>query len=70
VDIDCASAVAPTDKTNSGGTYTIDKRGKQLWDALGLTSDPGGYFDIVAVVHTTDVTTGTGKMQIRVGTVY
>ena len=69
-DIDCTSAVVPTDKTNESGNYTIDKRVKQLWDALGLTTDPGGYFDIVAVIHTTDVTTVTGKMQIRVGFVY
>lgn len=57
-DIDCASAVAITNVTNENGTYTIDKRNKHLWDALGLTSDPGGFFDIVAVCHTTAVTTG------------
>jgi hypothetical protein len=37
---------------------------KHLWDALGLTSDPGGFFDIVAVVHTTAITTGTGKIYL------
>ena len=63
-DIDCASAVTLGDKTNESGNYTLDKRNKELWDALGLTSDPGGYFDIVAVVHTTDVTTGTGKIGV------
>ena len=61
-DVDLASAVVPTDVTNESGNYTIDKRGKHLWDALGLTSDPGGYFDIVGVVHTTAITTGTGKI--------
>lgn len=61
-DVDCASAVILADKTNESGNYTLDKRSKEIWDALGLTSDPGGYFDIVAVVHTTDVTTGTGKL--------
>lgn len=71
-DIDLTSAVAATDKTSSGtsGTgangYTLDKRNKELWDALGLTSDPGGYFDIVAVVHTTAITTGTGKIGLEV----
>ena len=64
-DIDCASAVN-TDATNESGNYTLDLRSKELWDALGLSSDPGGFFDIVAVVHTTDVTTGTGKLGVRV----
>jgi hypothetical protein len=71
-DIDCASAVAQADYTSNGtsGTgangYTLDKRNKELWDALGLSSDPGGWFDIVAVVHTTAVTTGTGKLGVLV----
>lgn len=64
-DVDLASAVA-TDATNQSGNYTLDKRTKELWDALGLTSNPGGFFDIVAVVHTTAITTGTGKIGIRV----
>jgi hypothetical protein len=63
-DIDLASAVNPTDVTNESGNYTPDKRAKRLWDALGLTSDPGGFFDIVAVVHTTAITTGTGKIYL------
>lgn len=65
-DIDCASAVVRTDVTNESGNNTLDKRGKELWDALGLTSDPGGFIDVVAVVHTTDITTGTGKFGVSV----
>lgn len=64
--IDCASAVTVTDVTNESGTYTLDKRNQPLWQALGLTSDPGGSIDIVATVKTTDVTTGTGKFGISV----
>lgn len=63
-DIDCASAVVSADRVNESGNYTLAMRQKQLWDAAGLTSDPGGFFDIVAVVHTTDVTTGTGKLGV------
>lgn len=63
-DVDLASAVVPTNVTNESGNYTIDKRGKHLWDALGITSDPGGYIDIVGVVHTTAITTGTGKIYL------
>lgn len=63
--VDCSSAVS-TDVTNESGTYTLDKRTMPLWQASGLTSDPGGYFDIVATVTTTAVTTGTGKFGLRV----
>ena len=65
--IDCASAVTATDVTNESGTYTLDKRAQPIWQAAGLSSDPGGNFDIVASVITTAVTTGTGKFGIRVG---
>lgn len=63
-DVDLASAYGPTDVTNESGNNTLDKRGKELWDALGLTSDPGGFIDVVLVVHTTAVTTGTGKTGV------
>lgn len=63
-DIDCASAVKGLDEINESGNCTVALRQKQLWDALGLTSDPQCNFDIVAVVHTTDVTTGTGKLGV------
>lgn len=66
-DIDCASAVLQTDKTyTAGASYTLDKRNQPLWQAAGLSTDPGGYFDVVATVHTTDVTTGTGKLGVLV----
>jgi hypothetical protein len=64
--IDNASAVVARDVTNDGGTYTIDKRTQPLWQAVGLSSDPGGFFDIVATVKTTAVTTGTGRFGISV----
>jgi hypothetical protein len=64
--IDCASAVTPTEVINESGTNTLDKRIQPLWQALGLTADPGGNIDIVATVVTTAVTTGTGKFGISV----
>jgi hypothetical protein len=63
--IDCASAVVPTEIINESGNNTLDKRTKPLWQAAGLSADPGGYFDIVASVITTAVTTGTGKLGLR-----
>lgn len=61
-DIDCTAAVGPTDETNQSGNNTMDKRTKELWDALGLASNPGGYIDVVAVCHTTAVTTGAARL--------
>jgi hypothetical protein len=64
-DVDLASAVA-TDVTNESGTYTIDKWNQPIWQAAGLSADPGGFFDVSLTVHTTDVTTGTGKAGVSV----
>lgn len=64
--VDCASAVVATDVTNESTTYTLAKRAQPIWQAVGLSADPGGNFDIVATVVTTAVTTGTGKFGIRV----
>lgn len=61
-DIDCSAAVNRAGYTNNGGSYTLDKRNKAIWDAAGLSVDPGGFFDLVATVHTTAITTGTGKI--------
>lgn len=66
-----ASAVAltslsqPTDVTNESGSYTADLMNQPLWQAAGLASDPGGYFDIVGTL-TTALTTGTGIMGVSV----
>lgn len=64
-DVDLASAVAPTSVLNESGNFTIAKRLQPLWQAAGLATDPGGFFDIVGVVHTTAITTGTGKIYVR-----
>ena len=68
--ISLASAVAQTDETfqnaATGGAYNQSLVNKRLWDALGLTSDPGGFFDIVLTVDTTAVTTGGGFVSLTV----
>jgi hypothetical protein len=64
-DVDLAAKVQPTDITFESGTYTFDKWVQPLWQAAGLSADPGGKLDIVLTVHTTDVTTGTGKLLLR-----
>lgn len=63
--IDCTSAIPQTNEVNQSGNYPIAYRQKELWDALALSADPGGYFDIVAVVDTTAITTGAA-MYLKV----
>jgi hypothetical protein len=64
--VDLASAVAVTDITNESTTYTLNKRIQPIWQALGMSTDPKCDLDIVATVVTTAVTTGTGKLGLRV----
>lgn len=64
-DINAAAATKSIDHVNQSGNNPIANRNKQLWDALGLASDPGGFIDIVAVVGATAVTTGTGKIAVN-----
>lgn len=53
------------DATNNpiGSANNPSKRNQPLWQAAGLTSDPGGFFDICLTV-TTAITTGTGIMTL------
>lgn len=37
----------PVSQMNESATYTAAKRQQPIWQAAGLTSDPGGFFDIV-----------------------
>lgn len=66
--VDLAAAVAVTDVTFQVGTagYLRSEINLPLWQAAGLTSDPGGFFDIVGTVKTTAVTTGTGVCALLV----
>ena len=54
-----------TDLTYANPTnYPLGSENQPLWQVLGYTSDPGGFFDIVAYV-TTGVTTG-GVAMLKV----
>lgn len=64
--INMASATGPTNLLlNAGSSYTSDLRSQPLWQAIGLTTDPGGMFDIVGTVAS-DISTGTGRMGLTV----
>jgi len=64
--IDVASLVVQGIYTNESTQYNLNERNMPLWQAAGLTSDPGGFLDIVGTVDTTAVTTGTGKLAATV----
>lgn len=64
--VDCASAVVITDVLNESGTNTIAKQSQPIWQAAGMASDPKSQLDIALTVVTTDVTTGTGAISLRV----
>lgn len=59
-----AAAIAPTEVLNESGNNGIANRNKPLWQAAGLSADPGGFFDICATIVSVDVTTGTGKVNL------
>jgi hypothetical protein len=48
-----AAIVTPTDYTNESGTYTLAKRVQPIWQAAGLSADPGGMLDIVLTLTAT-----------------
>jgi hypothetical protein len=62
--INSASAVAITDVTNQAGNNTIDLQEQPLWQALGLSADPGIPLDIVATVQV--ATASSGKIGVKV----
>lgn len=62
--VDCSSAVVKTNVTNESTTYTLSKRNMPIWQAAGLSADPGGFFD-VALSSTNTVTTG-GLVSVQV----
>lgn len=64
--VNCASAVAGTDVILESGQTTIAEMHQPLWQWAGLSADPKCMFDITAIVTTTDVTTGTGALGVKV----
>lgn len=57
-----AAAGGPTDIVNSA-TNTIDKQELPLWQAVGLTADPGIDLDIVAAVAV--ATAAAGRLSLK-----
>ncbi len=57
------SASGQTDVIGISSSFSPLKRNQPLWQAAGLSADPGGYFDIVGSLAAA-ITTGTGKMGL------
>lgn len=65
--LSCASAVIDQECVMKATSLnTIAKRNQPLWQAIGMTADPGKDLDICATVTTTPVTTGTGALGCTV----
>lgn len=67
-DVSLAAAIPSTDELMqnlaTAGANNPTLINTPLWQALGLTSDPGGYLDIVGTVHTTAITTGAQPVEL------
>lgn len=64
--VSCASAVALTNVTNESTNNTLAKQNQRLWEAAGLSVDPKSTLDVALTCATTDVTTGTGAVMVKV----
>lgn len=60
-----STADTPVNVTNANAKYDVSLRHKALWDAAGLSSDPGGFFDIVFVTTTTNSLTAGATLGLR-----
>lgn len=61
-----ATGDTPYDVTNESGTYDVSKRNKELWDAAGLSTDPGGFLDICFTSTATHNFTAGAVLGLRV----
>lgn len=57
--VSLASALSNSDVTNESTAYTLDKQEQPLWQAAGLTSDPGGMLDIAVTLTAAAGSAGT-----------
>lgn len=55
---------APLDVTSESGVYTLDERTLPLWQAAGLSADPGGKFDVVVTL--TAAAAAAGRVMVTV----
>jgi len=57
-----AGAINGTDVLHEAAVFTIANSGKELWDALGLTSDPSVFYDVAFTLTADADATATVKL--------
>ena len=60
-----ATALNNSDVTNESGIVDIANKGKRLWEQLGLTSDPGLWYDVVLTLTAAAGSAGTVTARAR-----
>lgn len=60
-----ASALVNSDVTHEAAVFAITDVEKPLWKALGLTSDPGKLYDVVATLTAAAGAAGTVGLKVR-----
>lgn len=59
-----ASALVNQDVTHESGVFGIEDVEQPLWQALGLTADPGKLYDIVATLTAAAGSAGTVSLKV------
>jgi len=60
-----SGAVVQSDVTNESGSYTIAKQEQPLWQALGISADPGGMIDICGTLTAASSAAGNIGVKVR-----
>lgn len=58
-----AAALADTDVARESGTLTVDKLEQPVWKLLGLTADPGKWYDVAITL--TAAATAAGYVALK-----
>lgn len=56
------SALVGADVLHESGVFSITNSGKEIWDALGLTSDPSVFYDVAMTLTAAAGSTGVVKV--------
>ncbi len=59
------TALTNSNVTHESGVFGIEDVEKPLWEALGLTSDPGLMYDVVGTITTADDAADTITLKVR-----
>lgn len=58
-------ALNAVDVTHESGVYDIDDVEKPLWSALGLSADPGRFYDVVLTLTAASDSAGTVSLKVK-----